>query len=90
MKDYPEHDKLSAVKDKSQAIGEFLEWLDYEKNYRICSLCENDDPWRSEEYVPIFTTNEKLLAEFFCIDLNKLEQEKRKMLDELRAQNYDS
>ena len=86
MNNYPEHDKLSAIKDKSQAIGEFLEWLDYEKNYRVCSLCESSDGWR-EEYSPIFTSNEKLLAEFFCIDLKKLEQEKRKMLDELCVQN---
>lgn len=27
MSDYPEHDKLSKIKDRSQAIGEFLEWL---------------------------------------------------------------
>ena len=24
---YPEHDKLEAIKDQSQAIGEFIEWL---------------------------------------------------------------
>jgi hypothetical protein len=84
MNDYPEHDKLSAVKDKSQAIGEFLEWLDYEKNYSVCSLTEGRNG--DGEYSPIFTSTEKLLAEFFNIDLNKLEQEKRKMLNELRAQ----
>lgn len=32
---YPEHEKMKAIKDKSQAIGEFLEWLDTEKNYEI-------------------------------------------------------
>jgi hypothetical protein len=84
MNDYPEHDKLSAVKDKSQTIGEFLEWLDYEKNYSVCSLTEGRNG--GGEYSPIFTSTEKLLAEFFNIDLNKLEKEKRKMLDELRAQ----
>lgn len=26
MTDYPEHEKLQAVIDRSQAIGEFLEW----------------------------------------------------------------
>ncbi len=33
---YPEHEKLSAVKDQSQAIGEFLEWLesgDFNEDY---------------------------------------------------------
>lgn len=28
MSNYPEHDKLSAVSDSSQAIGEFLDWLE--------------------------------------------------------------
>lgn len=40
---YPEHDKLRAISDKSQAIGEFLEWL------QDCGL-DNDpdaDPWRT-------------------------------------------
>lgn len=27
MSDYPEHDRLSAIKDESQAQGEFLQWL---------------------------------------------------------------
>jgi len=27
MSDYPEHDKMSAIVDQSQAIGEFLDWL---------------------------------------------------------------
>lgn len=28
MSDYPEHDKLSAVKDETQAAGAFVEWLE--------------------------------------------------------------
>lgn len=28
---YPEHEKLDAVQEKSQAIGEFIEWLSYRK-----------------------------------------------------------
>ena len=31
-----EHEKLEAVKDQSQAIGEFLEWLQYEKHIALC------------------------------------------------------
>lgn len=27
MNEYPEHEKLRAIQDKSQAIGEFLDWL---------------------------------------------------------------
>jgi hypothetical protein len=31
MTDYPEHDKLTAISDRSQAIGEFLDWMSQEK-----------------------------------------------------------
>lgn len=27
MKEYPEHEKLSKIEDKSQIIGEFIEWM---------------------------------------------------------------
>ena len=33
---YPEHERLSKVKDRSQAIGEFLEWLQ-EQRVTLCS-----------------------------------------------------
>lgn len=32
---YPEHDKLRAVKDDSQTVGAFIEWLG-ENGYHIC------------------------------------------------------
>lgn len=122
-----EHDKLHAVREKSQAIGEFLDWLD-EKGIRLaryhehadgcyephvhdygcsdscgarkndgkhshpfagCSLrCEKETNricgWRDDALAPIHTSIEKLLAEYFEIDLDKLEREKRAMLAELR------
>ena len=90
---YAEHERLHLVKDKSQTIGEFLEWLTndgvvlcrehkhrdecYEKGYRVCGL-RLGDMWPDHE--PI----EKRLAAFFQIDLNKLDNEKREMLSDLR------
>ena len=35
MSKYPECDKLRAARDKSQAIGEFIEWLQREKHARL-------------------------------------------------------
>jgi hypothetical protein len=35
MSQYPEHDKLVAVQEQSQTIGEFLEWLTGVKGYRL-------------------------------------------------------
>jgi uncharacterized protein with HEPN domain len=84
---YPEHERLSRIKDKSQIIGEFIEWLGEAKGYHIGQYREyQDDPF-FKEMIPIRTSTEKLLAEFFGIDLNKIEKEKLQMLDEIRNLN---
>jgi hypothetical protein len=77
----PECEKMQKVKDRSQAIGEFLEWLQEEK---ALQLCEWDGLYKM---MPVDIPTEKLLAEFFDIDLNKVEQEKRAILDYMRAQH---
>lgn len=94
---YPEHHKLGQIKDKSQTIGEFLD----RGPYRICELvcmrcgevqhlgrvgescCNAPRP----EYVPLRQSIGRLLAEYFGIDLAKLDPEKREMLAEIRRQN---
>jgi hypothetical protein len=78
---YPECEKMAAVKDKSQIIGEFLEWLTHERLIRV-ELCVRNDI--HDNLIPCYPSTEELLAEFFDIDLNKIEKEKRQMLDELR------
>jgi len=80
MKRYKEHEKLQTVKDSSQTIGEFIEWC----NNKGIFLGEYD---RFDELVPTRKNTETLLAEFFKIDLKKLEQEKRDMLNACRV-NY--
>jgi hypothetical protein len=132
--DYPEHAKLTAVADKSQAIGEFLEWLQGR-----CTICRFQDagnngkpryvwtvpvgelvrrgmldegrPWTADDvahggdaargqaapnpefeewgegYRPVFRRIEDWLAEYFQIDLAKVEAEKKAMLAQLRAAN---
>jgi len=74
VSEYPEHDKLHAVVDKSQAIGEFLEWASERHGFRLCYLEGN-------RYWSVGTPVQRLLAEFFEIDENKLEEEKRAMLE---------
>ena len=76
---YSEHEKLKEIQDQSQIIGEFLEWLGYEHEYFICEKLG-----QLQEWYPISQNHQKLLAQFFDIDLDKLEQEKRQMLEELR------
>ena len=101
MSTYPEHEKLKKVQDKSQACGEFLEWLFGEKGYHLGEYHEHtDDCWLPgdnqtaarrmcgmgvQTLYPAALNVRKLLAEFFEIDEEKLEAEKRAMLDELRA-----
>ena len=84
MPSYPEHDKLRPVKDKSQAIGEFLEWA-------------SDRGWYLAEHVngsyhlyAVAYSIQTVLADYFEIDLNRLDDEKRAMLDEIRSANVQA
>ena len=100
---YPEHEKLKVIADTSQAIGEFLDWLQAERKISLTEWreWEEEKPQfmathqgvgslddtvmvKRKEYVPIYTSISKLLAEFFKIDLNKIEEEKRAMIKMLR------
>lgn len=82
LKLYPEHAKMEAVREKSQAIGEFLEWLTNERNLSLAAFdgFSGENGMLQQVY---FDTNE-LLAEYFHIDLKVIETEKRAMLDALR------
>ena len=74
----PEHQKIHAVKDQSQSIGDFMEWLE-EKGIVFAHYDGGDF---LAEYP--FQTKEKWLAEFFDIDLDKIEEEKLAMIEELK------
>lgn len=71
---WPEHEKLHAVVDRSQAIGEFIEWIE-SQGFTITAA--NGGPR------PNMTT---WLADFFGIDLDRIETEKRAMIGYMRAQ----
>jgi len=77
--EFPECEKMSAIRDKSQVIGEFIEWMKQERGLTICSCsaCGN-------YYVPTATTIEQLLLKFFDIDQDKVETERRSMLNSMR------
>jgi len=82
--EYPECEKMSKVKEQSQIIGEFLDWL---QNERGITLAEYGSGLNNQHLYPIYKTIEKILAEYFEIDLDKVEQERRAMLDVLRKKN---
>jgi hypothetical protein len=84
VKKYPEHERLSAIKDKSQVCGEFLEWLQGAGRYVIAEYIGSDRRGGKDLLVPASFRIETLLAAYFKISRAKLEREKREMLDELR------
>lgn len=84
MSDYPENEKMASVRDESQTIGGFLEWLLGE---RQLVLCEPREGRIDNFYMPVRYTIQDLLAEYFEIDLDKVDQERRQMLETLREYN---
>lgn len=121
--EYPEHEKLAKISDKSQAIGEFLSWLS-QQGFYICQWQDKGDngqprfvPATEEEIEQIcvergrgaasqarrigipnpnyeswpsgyFPSGRQIidyLAEYFGIDQDKIDAEKRAMLQKLRS-----
>lgn len=78
----PECDKLAAIADQSQEIGEFLDWLG-EQGIRLASYTQWDEP----VLVEISDSFERLLARYFEIDLDKVDREKWALLKWLRSQH---
>jgi hypothetical protein len=85
---YPEHQKLKAIQERSQAIGEFIEWLPQSKKKIHLAVYPEDDS-EVPEYclLAAHVDINELLAEFYGINLKKIETEKRAMLDEMREAN---
>lgn len=83
---YPEHAKLAEVSDKSQAIGAFIDWLQEEQGFSFgkYGMGEDED---MDTLTPTYLNIQDELAAFFGIDQKVIEQEKRAMLDSIRAAN---
>jgi len=98
---YPEHDKLHKVIDKSQIIGEFIDWLHDKKEIAFVRWEEWEEKIKArrhtngeleaakvikhKKYVPVYTKVDTLLAEFFGIDQDKIEKEKLAMIKALKG-----
>lgn len=76
MIETPEHDKLSALGGANQIVGDFIEWLG-EQGFCIAGWDQYD------RLYAIHASRDKLIADHFGIDTNKLEAEKVQMLEEL-------
>lgn len=71
--------------DKYKYIGEFLDWMIDETTYRVCN-CDAYDEYQMSSH----SERENLLAEYFNIDLDKVEQERRKLLKWLQEAHNES
>lgn len=76
MDEYPELEKIREVQDKSQIIGEFIDWLESEKKIYLAEFTAANN-----EYLLMTDSKmEGLLAEFFKVDLNRAEKERKAIL----------
>lgn len=75
---YPLTNKFERVSDLTHAITSFLEWAEEQKGLTLCEPYKPQYSW----FVPIHSSKEQLLLEFFGIDLAALEREKNQMIGE--------
>lgn len=89
MLKYPEHVKLKIVQKQSQTIHEFLLWCQQEHGLGLAHYLrhETKDDDDSDHMIWDQIGITKRVAQFLEIDLDKLEDEKRAMLDEIRTTN---
>ena len=78
---YPELERMANVKEKSQLCGDFLKWL--QTKYRFIGVREGFENGHIPFGYSCHINIEELLAEYFDIDLEEVEKEKRLMLKNL-------
>ena len=80
---YPEHEKLASVSERSNEIGNFMDWLMEEKSIWLAVR-------RGYDLEPVVTgvaEVQNLLAEYFGIDQDAINREKEAMMEVLRKEN---
>lgn len=85
---YPECEKMLEIREESQSIGQFLDWLQSDRRVILseycadveCQFCEESE----ERLMSVKLNMETLLAEYFNVDLEKVEKEKLTMLEKLK------
>lgn len=79
MAKYPELEKLGKVQDQRQAVEEFLDWLYAARGVFLAR-------YDGEELKYYSYSTESLVAEFFELDLKKIDLERRAMLKAIREE----
>lgn len=81
----PECNRMLEIRERSQAIGEFLEWLN-EENIILCNYPVEG----SDLYHPASQNTHILLHKFFNLDPDVIEAEKRAVLEHVRNNAHQS
>jgi hypothetical protein len=80
---YPELEKMKATRAEADTLTRFVDWLE-ENDMRICKRVKVSPLYRGSPYESISESFEKLFARFFEVDLDKIEAERRQILDAQR------
>ena len=84
-----EVDKIIEARDEAATLSEFLDWLEG-RGYQICVWKEftrhssEVGDYTQEGFYPRLCSNEQLLADYFEIDLEKVERERVDILRQFR------
>ena len=93
----PECEKMAGARaEGSQTIGAFLDWLQNERKppivlaeYSNINEYDDDGAIMGDMLLPVRQRIEELLAEYFGVDLKKVEEERRQILDDLHQLHKD-
>lgn len=82
----PELDRQSEIikSGKAETVQEFFDWLIEERGYTLC-VPKEDSLHGYYLPAPSYGGPEQLMADFFGIDRNKIETERRALLDALQS-----
>ena len=85
---YTEHEKLKEKRcmplvEQSQQLGSFLDWLFEEKGVRLAVYTKPRVKSAEEKLVPWQFHMKEVIAEFLGIDIDRMEEERKHMLDML-------
>jgi len=96
MAEYPEHEKLSSQKEAHEAVQRFLDFLE-DQGWNVCEFKSfTNTSMRGNEYEmepewsPVMKAKASIVAMFFEIDEREFENEKRAMLEGIRAQHEEA
>ena len=80
----PTLDKILELREQSQIVGEFLDWLG-EQGIHLGRYPTRSDGSSSDFMLPIFEGHDALLHRFFGIDSDAEETERRAVLEYVRS-----